>query len=223
MADVERLTQAVNQSGFPLQIAAAHLVRATSKEHKWSVLYSEHAWKNENKDVDDGSKDESGFIDLVLERTTHDLVLIVECKRVLEAEWVFLISKDELKERRIVKSWTTIYTKSLEPYEYAEWRDRAIDPRSYQSGYCVVHGQDPKSVPMLERIGALLVESTEGFAAEELSLNKAKNRVRIYFNVVLTTAKLIVCELDPEKISISDGKIKDPKYFEVPYIRFRKQ
>src|SRR5690348_3092413 len=223
MNDAERLTQAVNQSGFPLQIAIAHLVRKTAKEHKWNVLYSEHAWKNENKDVDDGSKDESGFIDLILERSSRDLVLIVECKRVLESEWVFLIPKDKLKERRQVKSWTTIYQKDIERYEESEWRDRAIDPQSYQSEYCVVHGQDSKATPMLERIGGLLVESTEGFAAEELSLKRGKNRVRIYFNVVVTTAKLMVCELDPEKISVSDGKIKDPQYFEVPFIRFRKQ
>ena len=49
------LQKHVNNSGFPLQLAIANLVKST---HSWNVLYEEHNWVQDNN---------NGFIDLVIE------------------------------------------------------------------------------------------------------------------------------------------------------------
>ena len=72
----------VNKTGFPLQIALARLVQA-NENTGWRVMYTEHSWRN--------ARDESGgYADLVLENVVRDVVLILECKRIQEASYVFL-------------------------------------------------------------------------------------------------------------------------------------
>lgn len=51
----EKLSDAVNRSGFPLQIGLEHYINETRKSHGWTVIYTEHSWKNPK----DGA---SGFI-----------------------------------------------------------------------------------------------------------------------------------------------------------------
>ena len=80
--DDQKLIDAVNRSGFPLQIKTAALVEQFVERHGWRVRYSEHSWRSANDD---------GFIDLVLEDRHGTGVLVVECKRVLNASWVFLV------------------------------------------------------------------------------------------------------------------------------------
>jgi len=45
----------------------------------------------------------------------------------------------------------------------------------------------------------------------------------MYFNVIITTAKLQVCLIKPKSVSIENGTVQDPSFTEVPYLRFRKQ
>jgi hypothetical protein len=106
-----------------------------------------------------------------------------------------------------------------------DWVDLTIEPTSYESGFCVVAGQDAKSRPMLERIAATVVESTEALAQEEAALlgTQKVEHLRTYINVIVTTAKLEVCKFDPDQIDLETGTITDADYEEVPYIRFRKQ
>ena len=72
----------VNKSGFPLQIALAQVVRA-NEDSGWRVMYEEHSWQNVRAGSD-------GYADLILENVVRDVVLILECKRVQEASYVFL-------------------------------------------------------------------------------------------------------------------------------------
>ena len=205
----EKLTEAVNRSGFPLQIGLEHLVKS-QVNGRWKVIYSEHSWKNPF----DSS---SGFVDLILEDAYRTSVLVVEAKKVVDTSWVFLVSDDAQMTRSHVKAWIT--SKDRNHYEYA---DITSSPRTVESKFCVVDGQDAKSRPMLERLASEAVSSTEGFAAEEKDLLRSHD-LRMYFSVIVTTANLKVCKTEPSNISIATGQLEKAEMHEVPYLRFRKQ
>lgn len=211
--DDKKLKDTVNRSGFPLQIRTAGLVDETTEQHGWKVLYSEHAWQ---------SGDNGGFIDLVLVDRNSTAVLVVECKRVLDTTWVFLIPTTNVPNRKYCKSWVARYNNNA--VRYFDWHELAIDPASPQAAYCIVDGEDPKSKPMLERVAAEVVAATEALAREEQPLLiREFDYLRLYFGVIVTTATLKICSFDPATISISDGKIDDANFIEVPYVRFHKQ
>lgn len=214
----EKLKDAVNKSGFPLQIGLEHLVNETCASHGWKVIYSEHSWKN----LTDGN---SGFIDLVLENQYRTSVLIVETKRTLETSWIFLIDDPKQLSRRHAKSWLMRYLKNGGGLTtYFGLKELTLEPTTPESQYCVVGSGDSKNQPILERIASDVVSSTEGFANEEKELRRKDNSTfRMYFSVIVTTAKLQVCSFNPADVSIKDGTIKNAKFEEVPYLRFRKQ
>jgi len=215
MIGPEKLTEFVNQSGFPLQIAIQSLVSRTVSQHGWRVLYQEHSWINRA----DGS---SGFLDLVLENRYGTSVLLVECKRVLETVWTFLLPGPRITSRRHAKAWVTRHGGGN--FNWFDWFDLALDPQAPESAFCVVPGQDSRARPMLERVGAELVSATEGVAEEERLLkSKLPDSLRMYFSVIVTTAKLSVCVFDADMVSLSDGMLSDAQFHEAPYVRFRKQ
>lgn len=211
----EKLTSIVNQSGFPFQIGVASLINKTFNEHRWKVLFSEHSWKNE-------FDNDSGFVDMVLEDQHSTSVMVVECKRVLDSSWIFLSPNLNARNRSHAKAWITRFCNGS--FKYLDWADISLDPSSIESEYCVIPGQDAKSKPMLERIAAELVSATEAIAMEEKEYQaQSKDALRMYFSAIVTTAKLNVCNFDPEQISLIDGKVTDQKFTEVPFVRFRKQ
>ncbi len=89
----QKLEDFVNQSGFPLQIAVANTVNQSTKGNGWNALYTEHAWH-------DSVTGEDGFIDLVLRNRHTGWTLVVECKRVLDSSWIFLIPGSRAPGRR---------------------------------------------------------------------------------------------------------------------------
>jgi len=213
--DEATLESVVNRSGFPLQIRADNLVTDTRSRHGWKVLYSEHGWQNQYDKA-------SGFIDLVLENKDQSSLLVIECKRVLDSDWIFLQPSADNPHRRYCKAWVS-YHKGRDA-RYFDWHEMATDPGSHESAFCVVHGEDNKSRPMLERVAASVVSSTEALAGEELHVKVRESLLlRIYFSVVLTTARLQVCTFDPAGISIADGTLDKSVFTEVPFVRFRKQ
>lgn len=213
--DTDKLTNTVNRSGFPLQIGLEYLIEKTRSSHGWKVIFSEHSWKNSS----DGS---SGFIDLVVENQHRTSVLVVECKRVLETSWIFLIEDKKQLGRRHAKSWVTrTVDKKM---KYFGLKDLTLEPTTPQSQYCVVYGEDAKSKPMLERIAAGVVSAAEALAFEEKeSCINEFDMLRMYINVIVTTAKLQVCNLNPSDVSIVNGKVENVEFTEVPFLRFRKQ
>jgi hypothetical protein len=211
----EPLRKIVNSSGFPLQIAIRHAVKKAARDQKWGVWAEEHPWKNE----DSG---ESGFIDLVLDHLDERQILIVECKRVRDSKWIFLIPLSEQNRIRRARSWTTI-NDGPEDLSLSNWSDWNVRPYSFESKFCVVPGQDPKAKPMLERIASGLVEATEAFAMEELRLGVPENGLRTYFSAIVTTADLKTCMFDPNaEIDLKTGDITDCQFQDIPFIRFRK-
>jgi hypothetical protein len=210
----EKLKQFVNSSGFPLQIGIEHLVAKTSEGHGWKVLYKEHSWKNLKTD-------NTGFIDLVLADDYGTSIMVVECKRVQNTNWIFLLPSEKQKRRKHARVW--ISRSDRGNAKFFGWTDITPDPWSPECTFCVVPGQDKKSRPMLERIAAELIDATESLAYEDLHLFNNKNDfVRIYLNVIITTADLSLCSFDPADISIDDGMLDKADFEQVPFLRFRK-
>jgi hypothetical protein len=213
--DIQKLTDTVNQSGFPLQIGVTALVKRTTNQHGWKVLFLEHSWKND-------LNNDSGFVDVVLEDRHRTSVMLLECKRVLDSAWIFLNPNPTAKITSHAKAWLTRY--SHDCFTHLCWADLSLNPDSPESEFCVVPGQDSKSKPMLERLSAEVVSATEAIALEEKDYQaQITDALRMYFSVIVTTAKLKVCTFAPEKVSLADGKVVDPKFTDVSFIRFRKQ
>ena len=210
----DKLKQFVNSSGFPLQIGIENLVAKTSGDHGWKVLYKEHSWKNLKTN-------NTGFIDLVFADEYGTSIMVVECKRVQNTNWIFLLPSEKQKRRRHARA--LISRSESGNAMFFDWTDITPDPWSPESAFCVVPGQDKKSKPMLERIAAELIEATESLAYEDLHLFNNKNDfIRIYLNVIITTADLSLCSFDPSDIFIDDGMLDKADFESVPYLRFRK-
>ncbi len=212
MADENHaLRTIVNKSGFPLQIKIADEVAKTRNRHGWSVLYQEHAWSHP-------TKDDSGFIDLVLQSSAGNSVLVVECKRVTNKSWIFLVPAGKSMSRSHCKAWVMVHENQA---VREGWSDLQAEPATVESMFCVF---DDNSRSLLESDAARLVCATEGLAREERKvLTRRPFFVRVYANVIVTTAKLVVCKVDPQDISLVDGTASTNAFEEVPYIRFRKQ
>lgn len=211
--DDTKLIDTVNRSGFPLQIKAAALIEQSSQEHAWRLHYLEHAWRTDH---------DHGFIDLVLQNAYGTGVMVLECKRVLDSSWIFLVPDTKATNRRFCKPWISRYYQKK--FRYFDWHEMAADPPAPLSAYCVVDGEDSRSKPMLERVASEVVSATEAIATEESTiLVRQQDFLRAYFPVIVTTAKLKVCEFDPLDISIADGKIDKASLFDVPFVRFQKQ
>jgi len=206
-----------NDSGFPLQIAVERQVSDTSWQHGWAVRYVEHAWSNE-------LDQKSGFIDIVLQGRNRSTFLVVECKRVREATWLFMHSKGESNSRRHAKSWVS-HAIAGGQFKHFGWHDMAVDPSSPEAIYCAMRGQSASDrTSLLERVGGELVSATEALANEERDLRPlSSNSIRFYFNVIVTTADLKIVKFDPRAISLADGTLPDGQIEDVPFVRFRKQ
>jgi len=206
----QKLRKVVNSSGFPLQIGIKHAVEMASEEQKWGVWAEEHPWKNQ-------ISGEDGFADLVLDHYHETQMLIVECKRVRDSQWIFLVPSNSEKKFAHAKSWTTYLPK------WSGWLDWTLKPYSFESNFCVVPGQDAKAKPMLERTASSIIEATEAFAMEEHALGVARpDHLRVYFPVIVTTADLKICRFDPGEIDLKSGEITNCEFEDVQFIRFRK-
>lgn len=214
MRSDDDLSKLINQSGYPLQIAVDQQVRDQSDQHGWSVLYREHGWKHV-----DG---QSGFIDLALEHRDGSSVLVVECKRVLEADWLFIEPSPVATPTLNTRLWA-VNTEN-HGKKYSGYFDALAKPESRESSFCVIAGQDPKSRPLLERLAAELTAATEALAIEEQPIiTKRRYGLRMYVAVVVTTARLHMSEFDPRQVNIPLGEAQAVSHREVQWIRFRKQ
>ena len=214
MKEDKILQKMVNSSGFLFQLAVQSEILQTATNHKWKVLSHEHPW------IDLESRRE-GFIDLVLSSNNTER-LIIECKRSLDASWIFLMPEGSKKDIRIVRGlWIDF---EVDKRILTGWHDFKIIPESYESEFCIIRGQGEGDKSMLERLSRNLLNSMECFMTEELSIvkNQKFHDLRIYYPVIVTSAQLYLCHFDASKVSIEDGKLNEAHYESVPFIRFRK-
>ena len=206
-----------DSSGFPLQIKVAAVVKSSKK---WRVFLEEHPWQSSETKTD-------GFIDLIINAKDNDVQsMVLECKRVRQAAWVFLVPKLDPSVRSHARLWHSGHNGTK--WTYFGWQDLQAMPRSYESKFCAIAGHEHGRRTILERTAAELVESIEALAVQEKQLEETQAATqfglhRIYIPVIVTTAELRVGFFDPGAISLSDGSLPaDTTFKSVPYVRFRK-
>ena len=180
-----------------------------------STNKKEHPWRC----AESGN---NGFIDIVLTDVHNTQRMVIECKRVRDTEWVFLDPSISVNDRRHTRFWMS-YIENYKTKVF-DWHDGVVDPSSPETEFCVVHGQDKNSKPMLERIASELVDATESFAKEEFKLydKRESDFLGFYFSAIMTTAELKICKFKPEDISIENGELSKAEFTIVPFVRFRK-
>ena len=204
-----------NSSGFPLQIATVH---AVNQSNNWRVLLEEHPWRSNMTEAE-------GFIDIVAVPRFDDIfVMVLECKRVRQTAWVFLIPNSSAPPSKQITVWDSnlVDSKWIEYY----WKNWQLSPSTDQSQYCAIPGQESGRKTLLERTASELIESVEALAEQEKQIQEKRgtdNFNRLYIPVVLTTAQLFVSHFDAAAISLTDGSLpEDTPVSIVPYLRFRK-
>lgn len=205
-----------NESGFPLQIAVQHAVSSRTQVHGWKVAHVEHAWTNRDDE-------KSGFIDLVLQDRHGFASLVLECKRVRDATWLFLNTKGSPVDRYHCKAWATHYRSP--DFRTFGWVELPVEPATPEAQFCAVRGNNSNDQnTFLEKIASTLISSTEALACEECDYrDKGSESIRAYFNVIVTTAQLAVASFDVSDLSITDGTLSRAQFTDVPYVRVRKQ
>lgn len=215
------LLNIVNASGFLFQMRVAKEIENTYEEHNWNIASKEHRWSIEDQGIE-------GYIDLIIQKGTHRM--IIECKRLRDANWIFLISDDEFKE--VFRSRLCWWKYFPEKKELFEFNNFDLDPSSAQSSFCVIKGQSDKDKPMLERLCDNLLKSVESIADEELNTFKKyyTNQFttnRLYIPAIVTNAELKIFNFKVEDVDIEKGEfpnnlLQDEQFQTVPFIRFRK-
>lgn len=210
----EHLAKLVNQSGFPLQIKLMHQINSTADRHGWKVMLYEHSWANSHEGDD-------GFIDIILTNKPGTIALLIECKRVLDAPWLFINSDNDQKSRTRAKAWLT--AESINFRKCFNWADLQVTPACPEAQFCVIQGQDQKSRPMLERTAANIVSSTEAFATEDRADIIIHSGLCTYISAIVTTAPLFLCDIPANGISLKNGQADSQSFTPHPFIRLRKQ
>ncbi len=214
--DQSKLLKLVNTSGFPFQIAVANQIEKTKHHHGWRVFSSENPWENQETG-------RGGYVDLILINHYETQLMVLECKRVKDAKWVFLISDRNQLKRRHAKVWVSYQTPNNNHFG---WGDIALDPPSPEAEFCVIRGQDKDNKPMLERVASELIEATESIAMEDFKIRSFNNdfkSLRLYCPVIITTAEIQACIIDPNAdINIKNGEVSKAEFETVPLVRFRK-
>jgi hypothetical protein len=208
------LLRVINGSGFPLQIALQNAVEAEAPG--WRISHREHAWSNT-------SDDRSGFIDFVVQNVETSDSVVVECKRVQDASWLFLGHTGSPKATEVFNTWATVFPEARAPY--FGWVDLRVPLPTPEAQFCCVRGQTSNDKnTFLERLAAELVSSTEALAAEEREYrDDSRESCRLYFNVIVTTASLHFAEFDKQSLNLHDGILEKATFHQVPYVRVRKQ
>lgn len=218
----EALVKVVNSTGFPLQLHIKHRVEETVATHGWRVLSMEHPWENVHTEA-------SGYADLILKSHCESQILVIECKRMLDAAWIFLCPSEkpghDPKKWQVVRAWVTEVDNG-NTLSFG-WNSMTIHPIGYRSEFCGIPKMDNKATSMLERIGSELVDATEGIAWQESEIANVsksmstKTLVRAYHPVIVTSAPLQICKFSTNDIN-NNGEVTACDFEEVPYIRFHK-
>jgi hypothetical protein len=225
-AESEQLQRTINDSGFPLQMGLKKLVEEDSRAVNWCVSLSEHPWQ-------DPLSDDPRFVDLVLKGRKEDnpLRLVIECKRARETEWLFLReppisahSENRLNVR--ARIFAVHGNTSMD-----EWVDSPFVPGSPQADYCVVRKNKGRSDDLVEKPAAEIVRAVNALAMQEYHLYAGGNLLpgrlvkpisRLFIPMIVTTARMYICEADFQKVDLETGEIAGAAIAPVNVVRFAK-
>jgi hypothetical protein len=215
MSEQTPLLSAVNRSGYPLQVAIAHAVKAGGSSHGWRVLYEEQSWRQ---------GDREGFVDIVLEHDNLQVVLVIECKRPQNAEWILLPPRGNAQLRRYARGLRVEWNDGKLKQNFPMWSDEPLDPCTPEAIFCVMP-KDSGNLT-LDRVGSEIITATEALEKQERGYlsRRGGDARRIYFAAIVTTAQLTVCSFDPGSISLADGTIPaEANFSRVDAVRLTKQ
>jgi hypothetical protein len=210
------LCDLLNRSGIPFQLAVEHKIRTIGPHYGVNVVGREVPWAN-------------GFVDVVAEKyvtgEAFKILFVFECKRVDDKPWVFVPSKNQGdNEGRCRLEWFN--RKAPVPPRpspghsrvfCAEWHMCEGSP---ESEFCIVQKGTP--IGSLEAVCRELLSACHHLLADEEITHKGE--VPVVVPVVITTAKLHICQFDPAVIAPETGKlnVSDGQYVEADFVRFRK-
>jgi len=230
--DVDVTLKQVNKSGFPFQLKIVREITNSKNEHGWLVSSTEHPWTSKDKEA-------SGYIDIVL---SHQRIptarMVVECKRIRsndgrQLRWVFLANEDSPQSTGTASCFEVegrgerVGSGSYEWRDIRIWDNVFLNPRSYESQFCILSADEPQRQPLLERLASEVLESIEGIAEEEARMIRSQkgNRLRLFiFPTIVTNAELSICRFDSNNVNIEDGTLtaESVALTTVPFVRFRK-
>lgn len=206
----EKCLKLVNSSGYPFQIAVRHAVEQSTEKHHWTVFAEEFPWRSEVSTQD-------GFIDLILVNSFRSHVILIECKRVTDSGWIFLLPWDRQTATKRTTSWVTRYD------DWCYWLDWEPEPKTYESKFCVIPGTESGRKTMIEREASKLVEATESLAKAEKSAGIVlPHKFKVYSPVIVTNANLKICKFNSQDENLESGKLDDASFEDISAIRFRK-
>jgi hypothetical protein len=221
----EQIADAVNQSGFPLQLGLQRLVE---RSQRWQVGLVEHAWT-------DPLSGDPKFIDLVAIGKDRPWRLVIEAKRSRNTAWLFLTGKHGANLKFDVQARAV----STEP-PVDDWERTYFLPNSPAAAFCIVRKNNQYSQELIEKTAAELVRAADALAAQETAIS-ARERIRagqpsslllgrpdgvpstrLYFPVIVTTAKLYAAFGNYDETNLVDGDLPDITGEEVPLVRLTK-
>lgn len=210
LREKDELAELVNASGLALQLKVEHTIKQNI-DHAWRVVSREHPWS---------LGDDMGFVDLVL--TSDVASCVVECNQARDGTWVFIVPKDADGKRTAMRvSWL-----SGKKYPQITSGCGNVDllPFSYESSFCVASGTGSRDRTMLERMCTTLLRSCDALATQEVKILSAMQQSYggYYVPMIVTTAELYACKLDPDSVSLADGNLGNTELESVPYVRFTK-
>jgi hypothetical protein len=214
MCNEQKITDLINYSGFPFQTKVAEIIRNLGKSTGLSVISEEHHWKN----ID---SQEEGFIDIVASNYAEVLRFVIECKRKDES-WLYLIPSNYKRKSTNRLLWGA-KNKTKKAIDYANF---ITSDGLYETNQCIVQSKNNKTNALFEKICSDLLASVEMLANQDLQVEIRDREYRVYFPLIITTAKLVAVEYDQNNLDIINGKFPKPilgeQIKEVPIIKFRK-
>jgi hypothetical protein len=204
------------------------LQRLVERSQDWNVGLVEHAWT-------DPLSDDPKFIDLVAIGKSRPWRLVIEAKRSRNTAWIFLTGKRGASIKFDVQARAVSAEQSVD-----DWERTFFLPQSPSASFCVVRKNKQYSQELIEKTAAELVRASDALAAQETAISaRAKVRagqpssqllvrpdgvpaIRLYFPVIVTTAKLYAASGDYAETDLSGGDLLDIAGEEVPLVRFTK-
>ena len=215
----ERFRNIADSSGYLFQLGVEEKIRRTQQVHGWQWILREHAWSNT-------ATGDHGFIDLVIRKLFGVRVVhaVIECRRRRDATWVFPIapeiSSGRMAEREVVALAANPESEGLKvrPVQFA------VEPESHQSEFCSMHGTERTRT--LEQWSSDLLVALDAFAVQTIEIHRSsimeEGRQWAFIPVMVTTARLVVCEVEVGGVDLATGNLASGEFTEVPWVRFHK-
>lgn len=217
--DADRRT-AIDKSGFPFQVAVERRIQDTATSHGWSVLPHEHPWY-------DARTGQDAFIDILIEKA--GIRGIIECKRSIEVEWSFLVPRDKRTVGTARLACGLVC--SIGPRHASKaihYEEIALQPVLPEAEFCAVNAaagqKQPRDEQMLERIAAPVARAAYAVAEQAMETERHGGKSEhIYLPIVVTNARLSLCNFDPSQVSLSSGVLpRHEKVDDVNAVYFRR-